>query len=184
MSDITVARRYAQALLEEAEREASLERVDADMEMIQASMEGSRELVRFFESPVIPRSRKEVIVRELFGTHVHGLTLRFLLLLIEKEREDVFPAIVRAYRAQRDRQLGITEARARVAQPLTAVEEQKLVRALERMTGRRVRLAVQQDPSILGGAIVRVGDTVYDGSIRHQLESLREQLEHGSFRAA
>jgi F-type H+-transporting ATPase subunit delta len=79
----------------------------------------------------------------------------------------------------RDRQLGVVEARARVARPLDAAGEQKLTAALEGLTGKRVRLQVQQDAALLGGVVVRVGDTVYDGSVRHQLESLREQLGDG-----
>lgn len=177
---ITVARRYAQAFYEEAEREGSLAQTDADMELIRASMEGSRDLVRLFESPIVSREKKERVIRQLFEDRLQPLTLRFLLLLVAKQREDLFPSIVQAYHEQRNRQQGIVEVRARAARPLDTDEAQKLTQTLERMTGQRVRLQVEQDPSILGGLIVRVGDTVYDGSVRHQLENLREQLEHGA----
>lgn len=180
MSDITVARRYAQALYTEAQAQGNVEQVDEDIEMIRATMDGSRELVRLFESPVISREKKQRVFEELFAEKVQPLTLRFMNLLAEKEREAVFPAVVTAYGQLRDRELGITEAHARVAFPLDDASQEKLVAALERMTGRRVRLAVREDASILGGIVVRVGDTVYDGSVRHQLADLLEQLEHGS----
>ncbi len=181
MSDTIVARRYAQALYEQARETRQVEQIDADVELIRQALADSRELVRLFESPVIPREKKQAVVDQLFGPRVQPLTLRFLTLLIEKEREGLFPAIVRAYRRLRDEQQGIVEARARVAHPLTEDEEKKLREALEALTGRRIRLQTEQDPSLLGGVVIRVGDTVYDGSVRHQLSTLREKLEQGAF---
>ena len=179
----TIARRYAQALYEEAEQNRQVEQVDEDMALIRDTMAASRELVLLFESPVVSRQKKERVIRQLFEQRLQPLTQRFLFLLIEKQRENFFPGIVHAYRALRDRQLGVVEARARAAQPIGPAEMEKLAGALERMTGQRVRLQVELDPALLGGLVVRVGDTVYDGSVRHQLESLRDQLEHGAFRA-
>lgn len=180
MSNLTIARRYAQALYAEAEREQRVEQVDEDIEVIRAALEGSRDLVLFFESPVISRLKKEGVVQALFGSRVQLTTLNFLRLLIEKRRENLFPEVVLAYRQLRDGQLGIVEARARVAHPLSDVEVQSLTQALEQMAGVRVRLQVEQDPTLIGGVVVRVGDTVYDGSVRHQLATLRERMERGS----
>lgn len=180
MNDIIVARRYAQALFEEAEQRKLTEQIDADVDLIQRSMQASRELVRFFESPVISRDKKARVIQELFAERLQPLMLRFLNLLVEKQRESTFPAVIQAYRALRDRQMGILEVQARAAHALSEPEEQKLRATLEQMTGRRVRLQVRQDAGLLGGLVVRVGDTVYDGSVRHQLAMLREQMGHGA----
>ena len=183
MADTTIARRYAQALFEEAKQSGNVEQVDEDVDLIRDSLDGSRELVLVFESPIIPREKKESIVKELFKSRVQPVTLHFLQLLIEKKREDLFPAVVRAYGDLRDRQLGIVEARVRAAVGLDEAERERLGAALERRTGKRVRLEVDVDPDLIGGLVVRIGDTVYDSSVRHQLGVLREQLEHGaSFR--
>ncbi len=181
MKNLTVARRYAQALSEEAAQAQRLDAVDADIALIDAALDASRELVRFFESPVIPREKKEAVVQALFGERVQPTTLRFLRLLIEKKREVLFPEVVRAYGALRDAQRGIVEARAKVAFPLNEAEQAHLTAALERMTGARIRLHVEQDPALVGGLVVRIGDTVYDGSVRHQLASLRERMELGAY---
>ena len=181
MSEITVARRYAQALYEEAERVGRTEHVDADVALIRDSLDASRDLVLFFESPVISRKKKQAVVTTLFEPRVEPTTLRFLQLLVEKRREDLFPIVVQSYRTLRDEHLGIVEATARVAQPLSADEEKDLAQSLEKMTGRRIRLSVVPEPGLIGGMVIRVGDTVYDGSVRHQLASLRERLEQGSF---
>lgn len=180
MTNATVARRYAQALYEEAVRTDAVEGTDADVALIAETLDGSRELVRLFESPVVSQAKKDAVVAALFEERLRPLTLRFLRLLIEKGREDLFPEVVRAYRALRDEQQGIVEAHARTALPLSSDEERALTAALETMTGATVRLRVTRDPELLGGLIVRVGDTVYDGSVRHQLASLRERMEHGA----
>ena len=184
MNESTVAQRYAQALYQEVVQENQVERIDEDMALLRETMAGSPELVRFFESPVISREKKAAVVQQLFASRVHPTMLRFLELLIEKNREDLFPTVVRAYSDLRDRELGIVEAGARVAQPLAGAEEQQLREALERLTGKRVRLNIEQDPQLIGGLIVRIGDTVYDGSVNHQLAMLREQLERGTTVAA
>ncbi len=183
MTNQTVARRYAQALYEEAARQQRVERVDEDIALIREALEASRELVVFFESPVISRRKKAAVVQALFAERVEPTTLGFLRLLIKKKREALFAAVAQAYRALRDEQLGIVEAQARVASSLSEDEERFLVQALERLTGARVRLTVEQDASLVGGLVVRIGDTVYDGSVRHQLASLRERMEYGPYAA-
>lgn len=180
MSELSIARRYAGALYEEAEQAQRTAQVDADVDMIRASLDGSRELVRFFGSPVIPRAKKLEVVEALFDGRVEPLTLRFLRLLVEKRREDLFPEVIRAYRGLRDERLGLVEAQARVALPLDEAEKQSLTRSLEALTGKRVRLQLTHDASLLGGMVVRVGDMVYDGSVRNKLMGLRERLMNGT----
>ncbi|MGI9173946.1 MAG: F0F1 ATP synthase subunit delta [Rhodothermales bacterium] len=180
MADPSIARRYAQALPQQAESENSVEQVDEDVELIRESLEGSRELVRFFESPVIPREKKDAVVQELFKDRLQPTTLHFLQLLIAKKREDLFPDVVRAYHDLRNKQLGIVEAYVKSAAELGDAETKRLETVLEERTGQQIRLHTTVDPDLIGGLVVRVGDTVYDGSVRHQLGVLREQLEQGT----
>lgn len=171
-----VARRYARALFEEARARGQAEAIDADVALLYESFTASRELARVFESPVIPREKKKKIIETLFGGRLQPLTVRFLELLVEKERESLLPAIVAAYRTLLDEEQGIIEAQVRTAFPLDEAGAQPLVAKLERLTGKKIRLQLQQDPSLIGGVVVRVGDTVYDGSVRQQLTALRERL--------
>ncbi len=176
-----VARRYARALYEEAERESKKDAVDKDVDFIRLSLAESRELVDFFQSPVISREKKQAIVHALFDPHVDGLTMRFLALLVEKQRENIVPAIVAAYLGMRDEHLNVVEARVRTAEHMNEVEQKKLAEALARMTGKKIRLQVTEDDSLIGGVVIRIGDTVYDGSVQHQLERLRDRMEVGSY---
>jgi len=184
MSDSIISRRYAGALYEEASGSSIIDAVDADVAMIRESLEGAPELGLFFDSPVISREKKSSSARALFGDKLQPLTMNFLLLLIDKGREQLFPEVVGAYESLRDEQSGIVRVTARVAHPVDAVEEASLVSVIEAKIGKKVRLQVVVDASILGGVVVEIGDTVYDGSFVNQLKSLRERLEEGVYAAS
>lgn len=176
-----VARRYALALYQEAEARDVVEKTDDDVQALRETLDGARDLVALFESPLVARDRKEAVVRRLFEGRFGDLTLRFVRLLFDKEREDLLPAVVRAYGALRDARLGLVEAQVKTARPLGYDEAQELERALAQRTGKQVRLRIEVDPALLGGLVVRVGDQVYDRSVRHQLKTLRAQLHERAF---
>ena len=176
-----VARRYALALYQEAQEKSATDRIDEDLDVLRDTLDGSQELVSFFESPIIPRDKKEAVIQRLFEGKLSALTLSFLRLLVEKEREDLLLAIVTAYGDLRDERLGIVEAHVRTAQPLAYEETETLRKRLEAREGKQVRLKIDVDPSLIGGLVVRIGDQVYDRSVRHQLKTLRGQLKERAF---
>ncbi len=180
MSDITIARRYAQALNEQAAQADVMGRVDEDIALISDGLTNSRELESFFESPIISREKKSSVIKSLFEESVDPVTMKFLDLLVEKRREVIFSSIATSYRELRDAQSGITSVSARVAHSLSDEDRETLLGSLEQLTGKKVRLSMSVDESIVGGMVVRVGDTVYDGSVVNQLATLRERLESGS----
>ena len=171
-----VARRYAQALTEEAQKAGSLDAADADVALVTQTLDGSRDLRLALTSPVVSHEKKGAILDRLFGGQVSDLALRFLHLLVQNERDGQIPEILDAYRALRDERTGTVEALVRSAKPLDHAEIDRLKRALEARSGRTVRMRYEIDPALIGGLVVRVGDVVYDRSVRHQLESLRDQL--------
>lgn len=182
MSDILVARRYAEALYDFAESSGTVESVDADVSALGTILKQSRELANFFASPIVSREKKAVVVRSLFEDKVSKTTLRFLSQLVDKRRENILGEILEAYQTLRDRQLGVARAVARSAAPLADDERADVRTALERLTGMKIRLQSETDESLIGGVIVRIGDTVYDGSLRNKLNHLKEQFVSGSFR--
>jgi F-type H+-transporting ATPase subunit delta len=183
MSQISVARRYTAALYEDATSRGLLTEVDADLQFLDASLRQSRDLGRIFMSPVVSREKKKRIVEQLFGAHVSGETIRFLKLLVDKQREDILPEISRVFRQLRDAREGVIEAHVSVALPMDSATETALVNNIEQMTGRKVRLISTVDPSLIGGVVVRIGDTVYNGSVRQRLKELRQRMETGDHRA-
>jgi len=181
MSDRAIARRYASALNAEAGETNTVDRVDADMELLHETIGGSRELRLLFSSPVVHTSKKADIIRRLFVEHVSDLVLRFLLLINEKGREGIISEIVDAYRSLRLEQEGIVEAHARVAIMITEDEKASLQASLSGKTGSEIRLHVEEDTGLVGGLIVKIGDQVYDGSLMRKLAVLKRKLAGGSF---
>jgi F-type H+-transporting ATPase subunit delta len=185
MSQRTVARRYATALYEEADATGVLEDVDDDVLMLRESLASNDELARFFKSPVIPQKKKETIIQELLADRVATLTVQFLRLLVHKDRETMTKAILDQYQALRDEQRGIVDATVQVARPLSEEDRETIVETLEAETGKSVRLSVEEDADLIGGVVIRIGDRVFDGSVRNQLANLHDRLtiwEDGSIR--
>jgi F-type H+-transporting ATPase subunit delta len=180
MSQPMIARRYAQALYEQADATGVTERIDADMVLLRQTLSDSRELTQLFASPVVSRDRKKAVVRALFEARVESLTLQFVELMIDKRREGLFVEASAAYGALRDQQNGIVEVSVRSARVMSPDDQQAVTDGMEKLTGKTVRLVASTDPSLKGGLVVRIGDTVYDGSVAGRLANLRERLAHGT----
>lgn len=181
MSDLAVCRRYAGALLAEAESGNIVDLIDGDVAAVRTALGESRDLQLFFSSPVISVAKKDSILRKLFEDSVSDLFLRFLFLLNEKNREDLIADVLDEYRVHRNRQMGVVEAEARTAMAISDVEVRTLRDKLAKQSGADIHLHVEEDADLLGGVVVRIGDTVYDGSLKRKLAALKEQLEGGSF---
>jgi F-type H+-transporting ATPase subunit delta len=179
MKNTRVARRYASALMSIAVETKTVDRVADDLKGIDATIRGSRQLRIFLESPVISRPRKKAVVKELFGVSVAAPVVAFVNFLVDKQREAHLPGIIEQFLLMRDEQLGIVAAEVVSAIDLSPAQETALVRQLRQYTRKDVRLETHRDPSIRGGIIVRIGDTVLDASVRRQLERLREQFIAG-----
>lgn len=174
-----VARRYAKALLDEARAAGELDTVDADLALIGETVAGARDLQVMLGSPVVAPDKKRRVVEALFAGKIGTRVQRFVGFLFEKDRADLIGGIAEAYRALRDAEEGVAEALVRVPEPLDEAGEARLKESLEARTGQKLRLRVTVDPSLIGGLVVRIGDTVYDGSLRHRLDALRTRMHEG-----
>ncbi|MFQ5876740.1 MAG: ATP synthase F1 subunit delta [Acidobacteriota bacterium] len=175
MNPANIAKRYARALAEVAG--PRLERVASDLDLLARVLARRPQLMRFFEDPSVRRRDKEEAAGTLTGrARVGALTRRFVAVLIENRRLAALPAIARAFAEIRDERLGVLPVEATTAVPLSPEQKRRFRESLERMTGRSVRLEWQVDPEVLGGARARIGSRVYDGTLRRQLEVLRERL--------
>ncbi|MFB6274150.1 MAG: F0F1 ATP synthase subunit delta [Salinibacter sp.] len=178
MSQRTVTRRYATALYQEADATGVLEALDEDVLMLRRSIESNRELSRFFESPVIPKEKKDTIIQKLLGETVEDLLVNFLRLLVEKDRETLTKDVLDQYQSLRDEHRGIVDATVTVAHPLADDDREALVEALEEKTGKDVRLHLEENPDLIGGLVIQIGDRVFDGSVRSQLNELRDRFRN------
>ncbi len=180
MADLSLARRYAQALFDTARKDGTIERVETDLETIDALIRTQPNLPRILCAPVIARPQKKELVRRLFESRISNLTLRFLYLLIDKRREAVLPEVNRQFRALSYAAENILPVTATVARRLTLEERTHLTEALGHRTGKTVELAEEVNPELIGGVILRLGDTIIDGSVAGHLQRLRQRLLAGT----
>ena len=173
-----LASRYAAALADVALEQQSGERVRKDLAAFVDTYIGSSDLRNFIESPAVGPEMKHKVIEELAAKMNLALPVRnFAFLLVNHRRTEMMREIQQAFETELNARLGIAEAEVTSARELSAAERDRLTKALERRTGKKIEARFLQDESLLGGAVIRVGSTVYDGSVREQLTRLREQLE-------
>jgi F-type H+-transporting ATPase subunit delta len=137
----------------------------------------SRDLRQVLESPAVSRASKRAAVEALVARQGASRTLRnFLFVVVDRRRTALLPEMQHAFDARLDERLGITRAEVTSARGLDEEERTQLRGALEHLTGRQVEARYRIDPALIAGAVVRIRSTIYDGSIRTQLERLRAQL--------
>ena len=176
MNDATIGRNYAETLLVLAKREGQEEEWGTLIESIAQAMREDQTLRTFLESPKLAASRKIEILAKALGKRVPPLFLRFLETVIMKRRQMVIPEIASEYRALIDESEDRVHANVIVAREPAEPEREALKRQLSRLFGKRVVPHISINPAILGGVIVKVGDTVMDGSVRRRLATLKSRM--------
>jgi F-type H+-transporting ATPase subunit delta len=138
----------------------------------------SGDLRIFLESPAVNRELKQKVLATLASRMGLDAAVRnFTYLIVDHRRTHMLREVQRAFEEELNGRLGIAEVDVTSARELTSVEKQELIVVLERRTGKRIQARFDHDTALLGGAVVRIGSTIYDGSVREQLLRLRERLE-------
>lgn len=171
-----LVRGYARALFAVAEAEGDLDQVGDELFRFGKSVEGQPELRQALTDPALPADRKKAVIEDLLGKKASRHTVTLLGFLVDQGRVKDLPRIIEAVaELAAERRRGAV-AEVRTAVPLDAERRETLAKALSEATGKDVELKVLVDPSVIGGVVARVGDQVFDGSIRRRLELAREQL--------
>ncbi|MGB2669147.1 MAG: ATP synthase F1 subunit delta [Candidatus Acidiferrum sp.] len=137
----------------------------------------SPELRNFLTSPGVPRSAKHGVIEKIAARVGAGKIIRnFLFVIADHQRTHILPEIIATFQDVIRQRQGIAEAEITSAAELSAAQKKKFAQTLERLTGKKIQAKYTLDPALLGGAVVRVGDTIYDGSVRNSLNELRARL--------
>jgi F-type H+-transporting ATPase subunit delta len=172
-----VARRYATALLELGTESGQLDALVEEIGEVASVYEASAELRESLENPLFPHAVKKAILEELASTIGLGQTARNTLhLLGDRRRMRALPGIARLLREMADKKKGLLRAEVVTAAPLSEAYYARLQQQLEKLTGKKVALDRREDPSLLAGVVTRIGDTVYDGSLRTRLQEIKHAL--------
>lgn len=167
---------YAEALVELARAEGVLDRVEDELFSVAQAVEDSPDLRSTLTDPEVPMDKKRSILEELIGKRAASLTVGIVQLIVSQGRADELPEIARAMleKAASSRNRALAEVRSAVA--LDDETVMRLTSALEKATGKKIEVKVVVDPSLIGGILARVGDTVIDGSIARRVQSVRQTV--------
>ena len=149
----------------------------AEMSDVAALIEGNRELRNVLQNPSVAHNQKLRLLDAVMKLTGGSKLLRnFLAVLIDHHRIGSVGEIVKEFKKELDRRMGIAEARVSSARALSAAEKKSLEAQLAEVTGMTVRASYSEDPALLGGVTVRVGSTIYDGSVQGRLDRMRAEI--------
>jgi F-type H+-transporting ATPase subunit delta len=184
MKSSALGNRYAHALADVVTAPGSALRADiavAELRTFEAAQNSSAALRNALASPAVPASRKRAVVARLVDAlKLSRITRNFLYVLVDKRRIGMLSEIVHSFEEIIDERLGF--ARAEITSALELSEEQRglLNRDLERLTGKKIRMRFAVDQKLIGGVVARIGSTIYDGSVRGQLQTIGRRLAAGA----
>lgn len=176
MRDTSVVRRYAVALFNHSLKAGAIDETVADMKSLSEVIGGSAQLDAFLTHPLVAADKKKALLEKVFATHLSDTVVDFVKLLVDKRRINAVQLVVNEFVALVRIHKNIAAAEVVTAVPLTPKQRKALEAALEKRTGKDIEIHEIVDASVMGGVCVRIGDTILDGTVRTQLERLREQL--------
>ena len=180
MVNTKVSIRYALSLLDLANEKGNLDAVSNDMELILSAINSSKELRMLLASPVIKVDTKQLLFDEIFKSRISSHSLNYIKFIAEKGRENLLQDIITKFLSLRDEQLGIVSVEVQTAYEFSDNEREKFREKFEDILKKKVKFRFITDQSIIGGFTAKVEDTVFDASLKHQLELLKNQFLKGS----
>jgi len=174
--DETVARSYAEALFEVARKHDGLESFAEGLDTVSALLEDNPSFRTFLETPRIDAADKKALLRKVFGDRLPQPLVNFLQVTVDKRRQRLIRDMAREYASLLDEHLGREHVEVTVARRLDDAALQEVGRRLSAILGKTAIPHQQVRPEILGGIVVRAGDTIYDGSVRRRLDGMRRKL--------
>ena len=180
MSANAIARRYAKALVQLGAEEGAVDKFYAELSGFDAVLAAHGELRSVFTNPAFGAEAKRNILQDLIAKlSVSPTVANFLLLLLDKNRLGFLGQILTSYGTLADELSGVVRPTLVSAMPLGEAKVAEIKGALEKMTGRQVVLKVEVDPALIGGVVTKIGDQLFDGSVRTQLQRIEGTLQKG-----
>ncbi len=176
MSSYNVSSRYARALIELAEEKNIYDKVIEDVQTVYSTLKGSRELRVVLSSPIISEEKKKEILSAIFDKYIGEDVGRFLAFVVDKGRVELLTEITRRILEINDERQNIADVTLKSVIELDSVQVEKIKKAFEEYTGKKIRFKNILDESIIGGYVAQVKDKVFDASVKRQLERLKETL--------
>ncbi|WP_199623553.1 F0F1 ATP synthase subunit delta [Paenibacillus alkalitolerans] len=170
------AKRYAKALFEVAKDKGAIEETQAQLAAVAEAIGGNAEVRAFFDHPNIGSDVKIRALKDAVGGKVSDHVMNALQLLVERGRGSAISAVLSAYISIADEALGRAKASVTSAFELTEEQQDEIARQFSALTGKKITVEPAVDPSLLGGVRIRIGDTLYDGSLATQLAEMERSF--------
>lgn len=180
MAASKVAIRYASSFLESSIEKNNLDLVSKDFEIVYDALQKSSELVRFIKSPVIKNETKQSVLTEIFKDKISKESLDYLLFVTSKGREDILIEILEKFFDLKDDYQKVARIQITTSYAFTAEQQKHLAERFEALLNKKVILSFSVDNKLIGGFVAKIGDTIYDASVVHQLKLLKKQFLQGS----
>ncbi len=177
------ALRYAKAILNLAQKDGSESAVYADMQLIEATIQGSNDLNVLLKSPIIKLSDKVSALEAIFADKINNYSLGLIKLLASKKRLNILETVASDYQIIFDHLKAIEVAKVTTAVPITPELEKKVLAKVKELTGKESNLTNEVNPDIIGGFILRVGDLQFDASIAKSLRELEKSFDDSHYEA-
>jgi F-type H+-transporting ATPase subunit delta len=177
VSSQAVARRYAVALADVVLSRGEAQEVREELTAWDALMRSNAQLLEVFRHPTIPNEQKRSVLEELITrARPRPTTANFLRVLLQNARLSELSEVSAQFAQELDRRSGVVTAQVTTARPLAPDAQEALRARLGQMTGSSVRLQFEVDEGLIGGIVTRIGSTLYDGSVRGQLEQIKQRM--------
>ncbi|HWW73880.1 MAG TPA: ATP synthase F1 subunit delta [Pyrinomonadaceae bacterium] len=172
-----IARRYAVALADVVASRGEAQEVREELAAWDAMVRSNAQLLEVFRHPTIPYEKKRAVLDELIRrARTRPTTANFLRVLLQNHRLAELSEVSTQFAQELDRRAGVVTAQVTTARPLAADAQEALRRRLGELTGQSVRLQFEVDDELIGGVVTRIGSTLYDGSVRGQLQQIRQRM--------
>ena len=172
-----VAEPYAEALLDLAISNDALKETTNDINIVSQFLANSNDLKKFLGNPLITRTAKKTVVKDILGEQISGSTLKFLLLLVDRNRIEVLESIAQKFLELSYKQESIEIAKITSSIQLSAQQQKEIAEKLKVITGaKQIKLALKVDPQLIGGFTIEIGSKMIDTSIRGQLKRISSLL--------
>jgi F-type H+-transporting ATPase subunit delta len=176
----TVARRYATALADVVMARGEAQEVQQELDSWAGMIQSNEQLLEVFRNPTIPYDQKRKVLSTLIArARVRPTTANFLQVLLQNQRLADLAEIYKRFAQVLDERSGVVSAQVTTARAVPRDAQEALRSKLASLTGKSVRLSFTTDESLIGGIVTRIGSTIYDGSVRNQLQQVKERLVGG-----
>ena len=179
MAESKVSIRYATSLIDMTSEKNNLNEISKDMELVYSAILSSDELKNLLTSPVIKSEKKISILSEIFKNKISVDSFNFIKFVVDKNREDILSNIIEKFLELRDQKLGLVRVKVKTSFDFTNEQKEKLEKRLEKMLNKKTELSFVVDKSVIGGFIAKVGDTVYDASVKASTGTFEKRIFTG-----